>query len=656
MGFLSRAVDRTTDNIMQTFSKRWHPAKWPKNRKDLEAWLITGKLKDADLDIDEEDALSVTAIWSAMMQLSTHPSSLPLHLYKTVKSGKEKAVNHYQYNMLHLKPNPYMETMSFREAMMCQVLRYGFCCAEKVFDGAGRVVQLWPLLSSNVDIDVIDNMLLYTITLPNKETRTLSHENILKINGFSSNGIVGYNPIEDCVRSIALSKAIEDYGLKFFTNGARPAAVLEHPASLSEPAQERLRKNWDKIHQGLENSHRIAILEEGMSLKEFSIDPEKSQTIETRKFQVEEIARIFNMPVHMLKDLSRSTNNNIEFQGQEYVTYTLTPWLTKFEQAYTAQLLTEKEQKKYFYKHKVDGLLRGDPEKRHKTYSIGRQWGYYSANDIREMEDKNTIGSQGDIYLIPMNMTSADRIDEIIDSNIDKDNSNKDKNKDNDDQSKDQKQLIKSRFLNDRKIQDINIIRGRIHNSYIVIFQDAIKRILNRESIATNRSLKKEKDIFDSWIETHYKNHEDYIRKIIQPPIINFVQQIAHQAYDEILIDEESRDIDLNDITNFIVDKYIEKHIELSKPYFNSLYDKKDSIDEDELNNWIEENSYDFAIRSIVNISNNICGYLFSEFGYNLFIRTVKADACDKCIDLNSTYVELDDIKNFNGCCYIITI
>lgn len=657
MGFLSRAVDRTTNNVVSTFSKRWHPAKWPKNRKDLEAWLITGKYKDADLNIDEDDVLGVTAIWSAMLQLSTHPASLPLHLYQSIDRGKKKAVNHYQYNMLHLKPNPYMETMSFREALMCQILRYGYCCAEKVFDGAGRVRQLWPLLSNHVDIDVIDNKIWYTITLPDQTTRILPYENVLKINGFSPDGILGFNPITHCVRSIALSKSLEDYGLKFFTNGARPSAVLEHPASLSLEAQDRLRKNWNKIHQGLDNSHRIAILEEGMKLKEFSVNPENAQTLETRKFQIEEIARIFNMPVHMLKNLDRATNNNIEFQGQEYVTYTLTPWLIKFEQAYTAQLLTEKEQKKYFYKHKVDGLLRGDPEKRHKTYAIGRQWGYYSANNILEKEDENTIGPQGDVYLIPMNMTPADRINDVIDSNINKsDNKNDKDNNSDDNDSDDKKQLIRSRFLNDKKIQDINIVRGRIHNSYIIIFQDAIKRILNRESLSVQRAFKKDKDILDMWFDTNYKNHEEYVRKIISPSVLNFVRQIAHQAYDEIIVDEELRNIDLNEITKFVIDRYIKNHISFSRSYFESLYNKNSENINDEIVSWIDDISYKFAIRSIVDISNTVCSYIFNEYGYQLFIRTVKFDACDECKNINSTVLNSDDIKTFNGCCCIITI
>ncbi|MFB5623283.1 MAG: phage portal protein, partial [Nitrosarchaeum sp.] len=256
--------------------------------------------------VDEENAMTNTAVWSAVTQLSQIIASLPLNLYMRQSDGNKKiAINHRNYDLLHISPNPFMSSMAYRECQMGQILRYGTCYSEKELDGNGNVIALWPLLSAKVRPDVLLNDIVYVVTLPNGKENVLDKSRILRVNGFSSNGLIGYSPVEFCKESIALSLAIEEYGARFYGNGARPAAVLEHPQELSQPAQDRLRENWDKIHKGLENSHRIAILEEGMKLHEFTVTPEDSQTLETRKFQVEEVARIFNLPVHMLKNLDR---------------------------------------------------------------------------------------------------------------------------------------------------------------------------------------------------------------------------------------------------------------------------------------------------------------------------------------------------------------
>ena len=461
MGFLSRAMSNiSTVSSRASKSGSWHPADWPRDG-NLERWLITGNSSPTSYTgraVDEESAMSDTAVWSAVTQLSQSVASLPLHLYKRLDRGKKRMNGDSRYQMMHLKPNPEMTSMDFREAQMGQVLRYGTCYAEKELDVSGNVLALWPLLSTQVRMDRLLGKLVYIVKVPIADNRDpkkvsgsehiLDSSRILKVSGFSNNGLLGYSPVKVGKQSIALSLAIEEYGARFYGNNARPDAVLESPDTIGVDAQERLRKSWEDIHKGLENSHRIAILEQGMKLHEFSSDPQKAQALETRKFQIEEVARIFNMPVHMLKNLDRATNNNIEFQGMEFVIYTLRPWLVKFEQGYTTQLLREKEQKKLFFEHLIDGLMRGDTKTRHAAYAVGRQWGYYSANDVLEIENRNSIGEQGDIYLIPMNMIPADKAEELAESQIDKNEETPDKS-----EEKSKKVDIKSKFL--------NIISGR---------------------------------------------------------------------------------------------------------------------------------------------------------------------------------------------------
>ena len=204
--------------------------------------------------------------------------------------------------------------------------------------------------------------------------------------------------------AIGLSIAAEEYGSSFFSNSGTPSGVLEHPGVLKKP--EKVRDAWNDAYGGSSNAHKVAVLEEGLKFNPISINPHEAQFLETRKFQVNEICRIFRVPPHMIADLEKSSFNNIEQQSLDFVTNTIRPWLVRIEQTIFQQLLTEEEQKKYFVKFNVDGLLRGDFKSRMSGYAIGRQNGWYSANDIRELEDMNKIPKElgGDRYLCNGNM------------------------------------------------------------------------------------------------------------------------------------------------------------------------------------------------------------------------------------------------------------
>lgn len=228
-------------------------------------------------------------------------------------------------------------------------------------------------------------------------------DEVLHIAGLGFDGLIGYSPIAMAKNAIGLSMAAEQYGATFFKNDATPGGVLEHPNVVKDP--ERLRKSWHSQFSG-SNNHSIAVLEEGMTFHQLSIPPDQAQFLDTRKFQLDEIARIFRVPPHMVGDLDRSTFSNIEQQSLEFVKYTLNPWCIRWEQAMNQQLLSADDQRKYFVKFNVDGLLRGDYESRMNGYAIGRQNGWLSANDIRELEDLNRIPTNegGDEYLVNGNM------------------------------------------------------------------------------------------------------------------------------------------------------------------------------------------------------------------------------------------------------------
>ena len=235
-------------------------------------------------------------------------------------------------------------------------------------------------------------------------TVILKPSEVLHIPGLGFDGLVGYSPIAMAKNAIGMAIACEEYGAKFFANGAQPGGVLEHPGTIKDP--QRVRESWQRSFGGSGNANKIAVLEEGMKYTPIAISPEQAQFLETRKFQINEIARIFRVPPHMVGDLEKSSFSNIEQQSLEFVKYTLDPWVIRWEQSIMRSLLTPEEKKTYYAKFNLDGLLRGDYQSRMNGYAIGRQNGWMSANDIRELENLDRIPTEegGDLYLINGNM------------------------------------------------------------------------------------------------------------------------------------------------------------------------------------------------------------------------------------------------------------
>lgn len=297
---------------------------------------------------------------------------------------------------------------------MSHLLLWGNAYAQILRDHAGRVLGMYPLLPDKmeVDRDSVTGEIFYTYTKSSDENPNikqagqvrLKKQDVLHIPGLGFDGLVGYSPIAMAKNAVGISLATEEYGAKFFANGATPGGILEHPGVVKDP--ERLRQSWH-AQFGQKNSHNVAVLEEGMTFHQMTIPPEQAQFLETRKFQIDEIARIFRVPPHMVGDLEKSSFSNIEQQSLEFVKYTLNPWVIRWEQALQKSLLTDMEKGEYFIKFNVDGLLRGDYQSRMNGYAVGRQNGWFSANDIREMENLNPIPDEegGNLYLINGNMT-----------------------------------------------------------------------------------------------------------------------------------------------------------------------------------------------------------------------------------------------------------
>lgn len=368
--------------------------------------------------VTERSSMQMTAVYSCVRILAEAVAGLPLHLYKYNESGgKERAAENQLYFLLHDEPNPEMTSFVFRETLMTHLLLWGNAYAQLIRNGKGEVIALYPLMPNRMTVDRDNKGRLYYQYWRGKDEAKLSRDNIvilqpsdvLHIPGLGFDGLVGYSPIAMAKNAVGMAIACEEYGAKFFANGATPGGILEHPGIVKDPA--RVRESWNAVYQGSGNAHRIAVLEEGMKYTPIGISPEQAQFLETRKFQINEIARIFRVPPHMVGDLEKSSFSNIEQQSLEFVKYTLEPWLVRWEQAMVRSLLSKTEKEQYFIKFNVDGLLRGDYESRMNGYAIGRQNGWLSANDIRELEDMNRIPAEqgSDTYLVNGNMLPLDK-------------------------------------------------------------------------------------------------------------------------------------------------------------------------------------------------------------------------------------------------------
>ena len=383
--------------------------------------------------VTERSAMQMTAVYACVRILSEAVAGLPLHFYRYKADGsKEKAIDSNLYHLIHDEPNPEMSSFVFRETLMTHLLLWGNAYAQIIRNGKGEVIALYPLMPNKMSVDRDENgKLYYTYTRSDCEPNAmngssvvLEPKDVLHIPGLGFDGLVGYSPIAMAKNAIGLAIATEEFGSKFFANGAAPSGVLEHPGTIKDPA--RVREAWQSQFGGSGNSGKVAVLEEGMKYTPISISPEQAQFLETRKFQINEIARIFRVPPHMVGDLEKSSFSNIEQQSLEFVKYTLDPWVVRWEQSLSRSLLSEDEKKQYFFKFNLEGLLRGDYQSRMNGYAIARQNGWMSANDIRELEDLDKLSPEqgGDLYLVNGNMLPLKKAGAYADKNNEKETDN----------------------------------------------------------------------------------------------------------------------------------------------------------------------------------------------------------------------------------------
>ncbi len=356
--------------------------------------------------VTEQTAIEISTVYACVRVLAETIASLPLHIYESDgKGGSRIAREHPLDYLVHDAPNEEMTSYQWREQMMTQILLHGNSYSQIVRSGKTNILSIYPLMSSSMKVDRADNgKLQYEYMTSDGESVLLDPAEVLHIPGMGFDGIMGYSPIALMKTTLGLTLAAEEYGSKVFSNGATPSGVLTHPNRPKD--MEAVRRSWNKAYGGSANAGKVAVLVEGMKFERIAMPNNEAQFLETRKFQVSEICRIYRVPPHMVGDLEHATFSNIEHQSISFAVHTIRPWLVRIEQAMNKGLLAEGDRGKFFFQFNMDGLMRGDYKSRMEGYAIARQNGWMSANDILSRENMNPIPDEegGNLYLVNGNM------------------------------------------------------------------------------------------------------------------------------------------------------------------------------------------------------------------------------------------------------------
>lgn len=400
---------KTSKKPAKPSMKREAPAEKPQKER-----IVYIPMQASGVRVTEDNSLTYSAVWGCVRIIAETLSSLAWHVLERLPDGGKEPVSNSPVDwMLHTQANPEMAAGTFRETLMANALLWGNGYAEIERDGAGRPVWLWPLPPDRVEVRRDDAGALFYRYWPSTGGAQDFHpRDIFHLKGLGFDGLVGYSVIHLAAQSIGLGIAMETNGSAFFGNGSAPQGILTFPGKASDEALEETGKNWNRRHAGPRKAHSVAVLDQGITYTPVSMSNTDSQWLEGRQFQISEIARWFRVPPHKLADLTRATFSNIEHQSIEFVTDTILPWAKRLEQEADIKLFGRALQGRYFTKLRIESLLRGDLLSRWQAYQLGLDRGVWSINEVRENEDMNGIGPDGDKRLVPLNMQLLERAGE----------------------------------------------------------------------------------------------------------------------------------------------------------------------------------------------------------------------------------------------------
>lgn len=597
-----------------------------------EKWLVDyfkgGADSYAGVMVDEETALKYSAYFCGVRRISETLGSIPLILYQRLKEGgKERAYNHSLYDKLHNSPNPNVVSMTFRSTLQNHLLTWGNAYAQIIWKQNQTIDSLYPLRPDRMTVKRdIYGELQYEYNYQGIKRVAIPNNQILHIPGFGFDGTVGYSIVRLARESLGLGLGTEEFGARFFGSGTHPGLIAEHPGRLGPDASDNLRKSLTEKSSGLGKSHKILILEEGMKAVPVGIPPEDAQFLETRKFQVTDVARWLNIPPHMIMDLERATFSNIEEQSLEFVIYTMRPWFVLWEQVLSHRLLSSEERKIYFFEHLIDALLRGDTKSRYEAYKIASDSGWFNADEIRAKENMNPQpNGMGKIYNVPLNFQN--KVDWL--------------NK----EDKEENKYLRALNIEQRSIME----RNNIVKNYNRIFVDAAGRFVRREGIAIKKAVNKylkngNITDFTFWLDKFYNELPEYIEKNMLPVIMTYGEMIEQSAAREIGF--EWKDEQFDKFCKEYIEIFIKRHIYMARGCIrgilnNTEQDKLIEIINRELEEWKDKKPEKIAKNETVEANGAFTKRIYKLAGIRN-IKWVNQDNNEYCRELDGKIIEID--------------
>ena len=506
------------------------------NLQTPQNWLINafngGQRKTASkIVVGHNNSMSLSAYYSAIRNISEDIGKLPLRVFQFSRDGsKEHLIENPVNRMFSLQPNPEMSAMTFKEVLTAHALGWGNGYAEIVRNGRGDAVELFPIHPARVEVErdpntdeiiyfVYDNGNTNNIVPRNRsDAKQIPARDMLHVKGLGADGLIGYSVLQFQAESLGTAIATQQYGGSFFGNGTSLSGILTHPESLGEEARKNLRDSWQQAHSGSDNAYKVAVLEEGVTWKETSVPPVQAQFIETRKFQIEDIARWFRIPPNKIGDMSRMTFNNIEQVSIDYVTDTLTPWITRWEQEIDIKLLNA-DADNIVGKFMVQTLTRGDIKTRTEHYGKMMTMGVYSINEVREMEDLNPIGEEGDKRFMQTSMTTIDKIGED-EPEVEEIEVEETENEDSQVQENSETETLSGR--SESKTGDTLSVLA-----LEPVLLNALEILETKETKAVERQLAKAEDKrgdLVEWADDFYRTQIAYAFKMVDPVLSSFAR------------------------------------------------------------------------------------------------------------------------------------
>ncbi len=595
------------------------------------------------ITVTETSALQLTAVQACIKVLSETVAGLPLQLFERMPDGTiQRAKGHPKDNLVSSKPNKDQTSYRWREQGMIHVLTFGNWYVQLLYDGRGEVAALNNLDPSRVRPKRNDaGNLVYIYTKADGQPVPLTAPpNIMPIPGLGYDGIQGFSPIKMAAEAIGLGLAAEAFGGRFFRNNARPSGIIKHPSVLEPESRDNLRDAWNAAHQGVDNSNKIAILEEGMEFVAINVPPEEAQWLQTRNYQDIQICAIYRVPPHLIANLDKATFTNIESQGQEFVTYTIMPWCIRIEESLNRWLLTEEEQKTFFYKHNVDGLLRADSAARAAFYKALFQMGAISPDEIREKENMNPIPG-GNQYFVPLNMVPLQVASSVQDVG---------------NEAASLYPSLRGAVKGDlAKLRSVGT-RNRLRAVYKPLFVDAARKIVAREAVALQREVAKrlgprgERD-FLLWMDGFYDDLAPYIERVMRPVFRSYTESVAVEANTEMGADGGMTD-DLEKLSKDYSDNWQNTYIQSSKGQIRKII--SDAPNEEEgtegvivrTKQWEERRPEKVARREVVENQMATAKAVFISLGVTRLVWVTQgSETCPFCLELDGRVVGVE--QNF---------